>query len=196
MFSQETIDRYLARVHRHVRRRTRSTVRACVGAPLRSRTAPCARTSGRQIVKENPRCCSSASTTPAAARWPPGSLDHSARRARSRPFRRQRPGRRINPAVVEAMAEIGVDMSEEYPEAAHRRGRTRSGRRDHHGLRRRLPDLPRQALRGLDARRSRRAGRRHRSPHPRRDRPACAATRQRATRLIERRPRRIRRCQR
>ncbi len=32
-----------------------------------------------------------------------------------RPFRRQRPRREINPAVVEAMAELGVDMSEEFP---------------------------------------------------------------------------------
>ena len=45
-------------------------------------------------------------------------------------------------------------------------------RRGHHdGLRRHLPDLPRQALRGLEARRPRRPGRRRRAPDPRRDPP-------------------------
>ena len=64
----------------------------------------------------NPRCCSSASTTPAAARWRP-----AARHARSagriaRPLGRKRSRRdEINPAVVEAMAEVGVDLSEQFP---------------------------------------------------------------------------------
>ena len=56
------------------------------------------------------------------------------------------------------------------PQAPHRRGRARRGRRDHDGLRRRLSDLPREALRGLGARRPRGSGRRHRPPDPRRDR--------------------------
>ena len=30
------------------------------------------------------------------------------------------PAEEINPAVVEAMAEVGVDLSEEFPEAAQR----------------------------------------------------------------------------
>ena len=77
-----------------------------------------------------------------------------------RPLGRQRSrARQINPAVVEVMAEIGVDMGEDIPEAAHRRGRPRCRRRDHDGLRRRLPDLSGQALRGLGARRSGRSGR-------------------------------------
>ena len=42
---------------------------------------------------------------------------------------------------------------EGVPEAADRRGRQGRRRRDHDGLRRRLPDLSRQALRGLGARR-------------------------------------------
>ena len=53
------------------------------------------------------------------------------------------PADEINPAVVEAMEELGVDMERGVPEAAHRRGRPRGGRRDHDGLRRRVPDLSR-----------------------------------------------------
>ena len=63
------------------------------------------------------------------------------------------PGEEINPAVVEAMTELGVDMSEEFPKPLTDEVVARGGRRDHDGLRRRLPDLPRQALRGLGARR-------------------------------------------
>ena len=33
------------------------------------------------------------------------------------------PGDQINPAVVQAMDEVGVDISEELPEASNRRGR-------------------------------------------------------------------------
>ena len=39
----------------------------------------------------------------------------SARGPHPRPLGRQQPGDEINPAVVEAMAEIGVDLSEEFP---------------------------------------------------------------------------------
>ena len=63
------------------------------------------------------------------------------------------PGESINPLVVEAMAELGIDLSDGFPEAAHRRGRAGRRRRDHDGLRRCVPDLPGQALRGLGARR-------------------------------------------
>ena len=58
------------------------------------------------------------------------------------------------------------------PQALDRRDRPSRRRRHHHGLRRRLPALPRQALRGLGARRPRRPERRRRPPHPRRDRAA------------------------
>ena len=44
-----------------------------------------------------------------------GLLDQARRGAGSRALGRARPGRRINPAVVEAMAEIGVDLSKEFP---------------------------------------------------------------------------------
>ena len=73
------------------------------------------------------------------------------------------------------------------PQDPHHRGRQGIRRRDHHGLRRHLPDLPRQALRGLGTRGPGRPGRRVRPPHPRRHqgphrgphripRPAPAAT--------------------
>ena len=62
-----------------------------------------------------PKSCSSASTTPAAARWRPASSS-SAPAARSDVRSAgSAPGEEINPAVVEAMAELGVDLSEEFP---------------------------------------------------------------------------------
>src|SRR5699024_8629827 len=50
----------------------------------------------------------------------------------------------------------------------HLRGRPDLRRRHHHGLRRRLPLLPRRALRGLEGHRPRRPGHRDRPPRPRR----------------------------
>ena len=70
------------------------------------------------------------------------------------------PADEVNPSAVAAMAEVGIDITGEYPKpwtdeiVAGRR------RRRHDGLRRRLPALPGQALRGLGARRPRRPGRR------------------------------------
>ncbi len=45
------------------------------------------------------------------------------------------PGEEINPAVVEAMAEVGVDMCGGVPEATDRRGRAGGRRCHHHGMR-------------------------------------------------------------
>ena len=53
------------------------------------------------------------------------------------------PADEINPAVVAAMDEVGLDLSQGVPEAADDRGGASGRRRDHDGLRRRLPDLPR-----------------------------------------------------
>ena len=73
------------------------------------------------------------------------------------------PADRINPAVVDAIAEMGHRCHAGVPEAADRRGRAR-GRRDRHdGLRRRVPRLPGQALPRLAARRPRRSGDRRRA---------------------------------
>ena len=80
------------------------------------------------------------------------------------------PGDEINPAVVEAMDELGVDMSEEFPKPLTDEVVRAADVGDHDGLRRCVPDLPRQALRGLGARRPGRAGPRHRAPDPGRDR--------------------------
>ena len=82
------------------------------------------------------------------------------------------PGNAVNPAAVAAMAERGIDISREFPKPWTDETVQRRGRRHHHGLRRRLPDLPRQALRGMGPRRPRR-------PEPRR-RPTQSATRSNA----------------
>ena len=84
------------------------------------------------------------------------------------------PGEQINPAVVEAMDRARGRHERGVPQATNRRGRPRCGRRDHDGLRRRLPDLHRQEVRGLGARRPGRAGRRHGATDPRRARRSCA----------------------
>ena len=59
------------------------------------------------------------------------------------------PADKVNPAAVEAMAELGIDMSAEIPKILTTEAVQGIRRRDHHGLRRRMPLLPRQALRGL-----------------------------------------------
>ena len=51
------------------------------------------------------------------------------------------PGEEINPAVVTAMEEVGVDLSLEFPKPLTDRVRPGRGRRDHDGLRRCVPDL-------------------------------------------------------
>ena len=79
------------------------------------------------------------------------------------------PGRPVNPAAVEAMAEDGIDITGAAAEDPHHRGGAGLRRGHHHGLRRRLPGLPRQALRGLGARRPGRPGHRGRAADPRRD---------------------------
>src|SRR4051812_8045231 len=66
------------------------------------------------------------------------------------------------------------------PQAAHGRGGAGGRRGDHDGLRRRVPDLHRQALRGLGARRSRRGRPRWCAADPRRDRRPRPAARRRA----------------
>ena len=68
----------------------------------------------------------------------------------------------INPVAVEAMAEEGIDIAAARPALLTPDAVPRLRRRHHHGLRRRLPDLPRQALRGLGARGPGRPGPRHR----------------------------------
>ena len=78
------------------------------------------------------------------------------------------PADQLNPAAVQAMAEIGLDLSQQVPQAAHCRQGAGRRRRDHHGLRRRLPRLPRQALPRLGPPRPRRTLRRAGQADPRR----------------------------
>ena len=77
-----------------------------------------------------PPCCSCASTTPAGRRWRsagsttwPAAGPSPGRAARS-------PATEVNPAAVAAMAEVGIDISEEFPKPLDRRdrpGRRRGG---------------------------------------------------------------------
>ena len=76
-------------------------------------------------------------------------LDHHARGRVQVRSAGSEPADRVNPAVATVMSEIGLDVSTGGPPEAAHRGRRGLRRGDHHGLRRRLPDLPRQALRGL-----------------------------------------------
>ena len=88
------------------------------------------------------------------------------------------PAEGINPLVKQEMTEIGVDLAEAFPKPLTERGRPRRRRRDHHGVRRRLSDLPREALRGLGARRPGRSGVPGRgTSDPRGDRPTRSAAR-------------------
>ena len=59
------------------------------------------------------------------------------------------PASQINPVAVEAMREVGIDITAHTPASPRPTRRPRLRRGHHHGLRRRLPVLPRQALRGL-----------------------------------------------
>ena len=99
------------------------------------------------------------------------------------------PADEINPAVVEAMAEVGIDLSAAVAEAPDDRGRPGLRRRRDDGVRRRVPGVPRQALPGLGARRPCRASRRRRGPpDPRRDRRTGEGAGQRAARSCLLRP--------
>ena len=90
------------------------------------------------------------------------------------------PGERIDPAVAEALAEIGLDLSKEFPKPVTDEAVRGGRRRHHHGLRRRLPHLPREALRGLGSRGSGGQAGRAGPTGPRRDRPPGAGSAERA----------------
>jgi protein-tyrosine-phosphatase len=57
----------------------------------------------------------------------------------------------VNPAVVEAMNEVGISLSAQRPKILTDEAIQASDVVIRNGLRRRLPDLPRQALPGLEA---------------------------------------------
>ena len=66
------------------------------------------------------------------------------------------PADQINPVAVAAMAEEGIDITAEQPKILTTDAVQSLRRRHHHGLRRHLPLLSRQTLRGLGPRRPRR----------------------------------------
>ena len=177
VFSQETIARYMAESTDLLgEARINVFVPVLANRFARERLRALAQAQG-SLVKEQPEvlfvCVHNAGPQPDGRRPAQAPLGrpgprplrrNRARRARStRPSSRQWRDRRRH--------ERGV------PEAADRRGRTRRRRRDHDGLRRRLPDLPGQEVRGLAARRPGGAGPRDRAPDPRRDRRARAEAR-------------------
>ena len=105
-----------ARVARPLRRRLDQRLRARAGASLRARAAQGARPgrrddregAARGAVRLRPQRRSQPDGRRAASSSAPRAAIH-VRSAGSAP------GDEINPAVVEAMAEVGVDMSEEFP---------------------------------------------------------------------------------
>ncbi len=84
--------------------------------------------------------CSPASTTRAARRWRRrGSTRSPTRRGRAPSRRAPSPARASIAEVVEAMREVGIDLSSAAAAAAHRRARARRGSARHDGLRRGVP---------------------------------------------------------
>ena len=79
------------------------------------------------------------------------------------------PADKVNPAAVEAMAELGIDMSAEIPKVLTTEAVKESDVVITMGCGDACPGLPRQALRGLGAGGPGRPGRRLRPPDPRRD---------------------------
>ena len=82
------------------------------------------------------------------------------------------PADQINPAAVQAMAEAGIDITAEKPKILTDQAVRAVRRGDHDGLRRHLPVLPRQTLRGLGPRRPGRPRGRGGPTDPRRDPPS------------------------
>ena len=93
------------------------------------------------------------------------------------------PADQVNPVAVEAMAEEGIDIAARAPKVLTDVGGPGVRRRRHDGLRRRVPVLPRQALRGLGARRPGRPGHRDGPCDPRRDPAAGRGADRRARRV-------------
>ena len=79
------------------------------------------------------------------------------------------PADQVNPVAVEAMAEEGIDIAAEQPKVLTTEAVQDSDVVITMGCGDACPYLPRQALRGLGARRPRRPGHRGRPTHPRRD---------------------------
>ena len=117
-----------------------------------------------------PRCCSCASER-RARQMAAALLDHSPDgRRHVRSAGRARRG--DQPGVIDGDGRDRPRPLPGVPQAAHRRVRPGRRRRDHDGLRRRLPDLSRASATRTGSSTTRRTPTRWRPPHPRRDRPA------------------------
>ena len=82
----------------------------------RRRPRPSSPDDGKEsLCQASPKCCSSAPTTRDGRRWPlPCSTTRPPDGSRSRSAGSQ-PATELNPAVVQAMAEIGLDITREFP---------------------------------------------------------------------------------
>ena len=139
-------------------------------SPLRDRFPHPPEPRRRPSDEHLPPSCSSASTTPAAPRWPPAGCATSPATASRCAPPAPRPPTTINPVAVRGDGARSASTSPAEPPKLLTNDAVRGlRRRHHHGLRRRLPVLPRQALRGLEARRPGRPGHRRGPPDPRRD---------------------------
>ena len=90
-------------------------------------------------------CCSCAPTTPAAPRWRSGSSPTSPATRAVAWSGGSEPGDRGQPGRDRGDGRTRHRHLRRVPQAVDRRDRPRRRRRGHHGLRRRLPDLPRHA---------------------------------------------------
>ncbi len=116
VFSEETIARYIGESLDLLGDSRHQRVRAGARAPLRPRAPPGARTSGGEADQGTAR--GALRLRPQRRPQPDGRGPGEAplRRVASMCARpAATPPIEINPAVVEAMTEIGVDMSEEFP---------------------------------------------------------------------------------
>ena len=93
-----------------------------VSRPSRRRTWSCpTRQRGHDSGRPEP-CSSSACTTPAVRRWPSAGSSTSPATAPSRWSGGSEPGTEVNPSRSRAMAEVGIDITGEYPKPLDRRG--------------------------------------------------------------------------
>ena len=146
IFSRETIDAYVEEsLEQFADARVEEFVPLMVERFARERLRALAQAEGK-VTKEVPEvlfvCVHNSGRSQMAA----GLLDKLAEGRVHVRSAGSDPADELNPSAIEAMDEVGVDISQGVPEAAHRRGRARRRRGDHDGLRGCLPDLPRQAL--------------------------------------------------
>jgi arsenate reductase len=168
VFSAETVERYVAEslaaltgariedfvplfVHRFARERLRALgqLQGTIDKAVPEVLFVCVQNAGRSQMAAGP-------------------LDHHAEGRVHVRSAGSEPADRINPNVVAVMAELGVDISKEFPKPLTDEVVVAADAVVHDGMWRRPPDLSRQALRGLGGRRSRGGRPRGGAPNPRR----------------------------